>query len=273
MIFNRIARRQERETAAPQAPAVARPSDFCSNCSESGIAAQNLRELMEHRAAEAQLRADHVQDVERLREKDLEIQRQTLFGRESDHRLLNDLQLVVSLLFLQSRSQANAEVAAHLSIAANRVGAIARIHRHLHSLQGSQTIAFKRYLDELCKEYSTMLISGEGLAVPIVVEGPEIDLPAAIGTPLGLIVNELLTNAIKHGHGQVTVRLEPKADKGWALSVCNDGSMLPDGFDASARKGLGMSLVASLVAQIGGELQIERGDGGRGARFTVLFSQ
>jgi two-component sensor histidine kinase len=49
--------------------------------------------------------------------------------------------------------------------------------------------------------------------------------------------------------------------------------MLPAGFDASARKGLGMSLVASLVAQIGGELQIERGDGGQGARVTVLFSQ
>jgi two-component sensor histidine kinase len=260
MIFNRIARSWKAEIVAVPQVSVARPAD-CANCAERHIAAQTFRELIEHRTAEVQLRAEHVRDVERLHELEIE-----------NHRLLNDLQLVVSLLSLQSRTQTNAETATHLSVAANRVAAIARVHRHLHSLEGKQTIAFKHYLDELCEEYSTMLIAGEGLAVPIVVEGPEIDLAAAIGTSLGLIVNELITNAIKHGRGQVTVLLAPDPSKGWALSVCNDGSTLPDGFDASARKGLGMSLIASLVAQIGGELRIERGDRDQGARFTVLFA-
>lgn len=271
MIFNRISRSWKREIVALQPVSKVALSLDCSNCSERRIAAQTLRELIEHRSAESQLRAEHIRDVKRLREMELENHRQALFGRESDHRLMNDLQLVVSLLSLQSRTQTNAETATHLAVAANRVGAIARIHKHLHSLQGKQTIAFRQYLDELCAEYSTM-VSDKGLAAPIVVEGPEIDLAAAIGTPLGLIVNELITNAIKHGRGQVTVRLAPDPGKGWALSVCNDGSMLPDGFDASARKGLGMSLVASLVEQIGGELRIERGDRDHGARFTVLFS-
>ena len=274
MLFNRNARSQDGELpAASQALAVAGLPRRCSICPEQPFVAENLRELAEHRSAEILLRADHVRDVERLREMDLEIRRQALFGRESEHRLMNDLQLIVSLLSLQSRTQTNAETATQLSVAASRVAAIARIHRHLHSVQGSQTIAFKRYLGELCEEYSTMLSSDKALAAPIVVDGPEIDLPAAIGTPLGLVVNELLTNAIKHGQGQITVRFEPEARKGWALSVCNDGSGLPDDFDASARNGLGMSLVASLVEQIGGELQIERGDRDQGARFTVLFSQ
>ena len=272
MIFNRIARSGESEiVVVPHVSEAARPPD-CANCAERNIAAQTSRELIEHRTAEVQLRADHVRDVERLHEMEIENRRQALFGRESDHRLMNDLQLVVSLLSLQSRTQTNADTAPHLSVAANRVAAIARVHRHLHSLEGKQTIAFKHYLDELCEEYSTMLIAGEGLAAPIVVEGPEINLAAAIGTSLGLIVNELITNAIKHGRSQVTVLLAPDPGKGWALSVCNDGSTLPDGFDASARKGLGMSLIASLVAQIGGELRIERGDRDQGARFMVLFA-
>lgn len=57
-----------------------------------------------------------------------------------------------------------------------------------------------------------------------------------------------------------------------ALSVCNDGSALPAGFDPIAFKGLGMSLVSALVQQIGGELLIDRGEDTEGTRFTVLFS-
>ena len=60
--------------------------------------------------------------------------------------------------------------------------------------------------------------------------------------------------------------------KGHALSVSNSGSDLPEGFDPTACKGLGMTLVSSLVAQIGGKLRIDRGDDGGCTRFTVLFA-
>ena len=93
----------------------------------------------------------------------------------------------------------------------------------------------------------------------IAVEAIELSLPTTIGIPLSLIVNELVTNAIKHGRGRITVTLAPSG-KGHALSVSNDGSDLPEGFDPAACKGLGMTLVSSLVAQIGGELRIDRGD-------------
>jgi two-component sensor histidine kinase len=79
------------------------------------------------------------------------------------------------------------------------------------------------------------------------------------------------TNAIKHGSGRITVTLAPSG-KGHALSVSNDGAELPEGFDPTASKGLGMTLVSSLVRQIGGELRIDRGDEGDCTRFTVLFA-
>ena len=60
--------------------------------------------------------------------------------------------------------------------------------------------------------------------------------------------------------------------KDHVLSVCNDGAGLPEGFDPTACKGLGMKLVSSLATQIGGELRIDRGDSDEGTRFSVLFS-
>ena len=106
----------------------------------------------------------------------------------------------------------------------------------------------------------------------IAVEGIEIKLPAVTAIPLGFIANELITNAAKYGTGRITVSLEPNPEKGYALSVSNDGPALPEGFDPAAGKGLGMRIIRSLVKQIGGELRIGRGDRNQGTRFTVLFS-
>ena len=79
----------------------------------------------------------------------------------------------------------------------------------------------------------------------------EIELPAATAIPLGFIANELIMNAAKYGTGRIMVRLEPNPEKGYALSVSNDGSGLPEGFDLADNKGLGMRLIQSLVGRIG----------------------
>jgi two-component sensor histidine kinase len=68
------------------------------------------------------------------------------------------------------------------------------------------------------------------------------------------------------------VSLEPNLEKGYALSVSNDGPGLPEDFDPAASKKLGMRIIQSLVRQIGGELRIGRGDRSQGTQFTVLFS-
>lgn len=180
--------------------------------------------------------------------------------------------MIMSLLMLQSRKTTSAELSSQLVVAATRVAAIERVHRRLHCLDGVRTVAFRRYLDELCRDFSSMLSPEEHPGLVIDIEGDEIELPTITAIPLGFIVNEMIMNAVKYGRGRISVSLMPKPGKRHALSVTNDGPALPEGFDPAAGKGLGMKIIRSLVEQIGGELQIGCGDGGRGTRFTVLFA-
>jgi two-component system, sensor histidine kinase PdtaS len=217
-----------------------------------------------------ELRDALAQSEARLLQKDQLIQRQELLSRESDHRLLNDLQMTISLLSLQGRASTNAEVAAQLAVAANRVSMIARIHHRLHSYHGVQEVDFKGFLEDLGRDFSAMLSSNERSA-QVVVEAIEINLPAATAIPLGFIVCELIANAAKYGNGRIAISLHRDPAYGYALSVSNDGPALPEGFDPGASKGLGMKIIRSFANQIGGELRIGRGDDGQGARFTILF--
>jgi len=231
------------------------------------------RELAAANTTESQLRSLLAQDQILLGQKDELIRHKEVLNQECHHRLLNNLQMIVSLLSLQSRRETNTEASTSLSVAANRVGAIGRLHRHLHSMDSTETVEFKKYLDELCRDHSTISMSEEHPTQDITVEGVEMSLSTVTGIPLGLIANELVTNAIKHGEGHITVKLEPHARKGYALSVCNKGPALPAEFDPAACDGLGMSLVSSFVKQIGGELRIDRGDENDCTRFTVLFGR
>jgi two-component sensor histidine kinase len=240
--------------------------------SEDRTVASYESELSQHRVTEIRLREALAREAALLRQKDKVIQQLELLSKECDHRLLNDLQMVVSLLSLQSRASKNAETASQLAAAANRITTIGRIHRRLHYFDGVQIVAFKKFLEDTCCDFSTMVSSEERPERSVVAEAIEIDLPTVVAIPLGFIVNELITNAAKHGSGRITVRLEPNAGKGYALSVSNEGPVLPEGFDPAACKGLGMRIIRSFVDRIGGELRIGRGDNDQGARFTVLFS-
>jgi two-component sensor histidine kinase len=229
------------------------------------------RELLQHRSLEKGLRDALAESEAQLRQKDELIQRQDLLSKESDHRLMNDLQMTISLLSLQSRASTNAEAAAQLAIAANRVSMIARIHHRLHSYDGGvQAIDFRKFLEDFGRDFSAML-SSEERPERVVVESIAIDLPAATAIPLGYVVSELIANATKYGNGRIAISLVPDPRYGYALSVSNDGPALPEGFDPGAGKGLGMKIIQSFTRQIGGELLVGRADDGHGARFTVLF--
>ena len=158
-----------------------------------------------------------------------------------------------------------------MAIAADRVATVGRVHRRLHSIDGVQTVAFKQYLEDLCRDFSMMLSSEHRPDRVIMVDGIEVNLLTATAIPLSFIANELITNAAKYGEGRITVGLEAIPGSGYALSVSNDGPGLPEEFDPATSKGLGMTIVRSLVESIGGELRIGRGDIDRDARFTVLF--
>jgi two-component system, sensor histidine kinase PdtaS len=229
------------------------------------------RELIRRKRTEIQLRDALAREQALLRKKDAMIQQMAVLRQESNHRLLNGAQMIVSLLTLQGRASKNAEVASQLAAAADRITIMCRIHQYLHAFNGAPTIAIKQYLEKLCRDFSMMLSLGSQDRV-IVVDGREINLPAATAIPLGFIANELLTNAAKYGTGTITLSLEIDPEKRYSLSVSDEGPGLPEGFDLGGRKGLGMKIIRSFVEQVGGELRIDRGDRGHGTRFTVLFS-
>jgi two-component system, sensor histidine kinase PdtaS len=228
------------------------------------------RELVQYRAMEIRLRDALAESEERLRQKDELIQRQALLKRESDHRLLNDLQMTISLLSMQGRASTNPEAAAQLTVAANRVAMIARIHHRLNSYEGVQTIEFTKFLGDLSRDFVTMVSSDER-PERLIVEGSETNLPASTAIPLGFIASELITNAAKYGKSRIVIGLQPDPEFGYALSVSNDGPALPEGFDPGASKGLGMRIIQAFTRQIGGALRVGRDNDGQGARFTVLF--
>jgi two-component sensor histidine kinase len=100
------------------------------------------------------LRAALERETSLLHEKELLLKEQEVLRTESDHQLLNDLQLVVSLLALQSRAAGSADVAMQLSTAANRVAMIERVHRRLYFRDATRTVELKKFLQELCQDYA-----------------------------------------------------------------------------------------------------------------------
>ena len=222
----------------------------------------------QHDALTDELQAAFAREEALLREKGALLQRQDMLAQEFDHRLFNSLQLITSLLSMQSRG-ASAEAAAHLDAAAHRIAAFGRVHRRLHVLDHQEKVEFKQYLQQLCEDLSGLLRERTGHV--ICVEGTELEIPTLFATPLGFIVAELVTNSAKYAKSNVVVRLETSPALGHSLSVVDNGPGFPTGFDPTKSKGLGMKIILSLVQQIKGTLRIAPGDNGCGACFTVTF--
>ncbi len=186
---------------------------------------------------------------------------------EFEHRLLNGLQMISSLLMSQSRV-ASSEAAAQLVIAAGRISAFERVHRGLHLLDHREHVEFRQYLRQLCEDLSSLLFQSKA-GRTIVVKCGEIALPATFAIPLSFIVNELITNSAKYSDGNIAVQLEALSIVNYSLSVSDDGPGFPAGFDPESGEGLGMKIVLSLVKQIGGEFHIAPGRAG--ACFRITF--
>jgi two-component sensor histidine kinase len=229
------------------------------------------KELERLNRTEVQLREALAREQVLLDQKDELIRHKDLMGHESDHRLTNGLQMVSSLLSLQSREAQNAKAAEQLEIAANRVATIASVHKRLHALDHVRSVELKQYLENLCHDMRGIL-PADGAEHNLVVEGIALEVPTAIGIPLGYIVSELVTNSAKYANGRITIRLAMNAGKGCELSVSDDGPGFPEGFDPKKSKGLGMKIVSSLVNQIHGQSLFVPNRLGGGARFTVLFA-
>ena len=196
----------------------------------------------------------------------IEETRQSELLAEINHRVKNNLAMVASLLQLQARG-ARDDVRGELSKAASRVQTIADIHVALTQEAGADEVEFGAYLQDLCAGLRRSLAIQPGVTLTVETEAANLSVEAA--APLGMVVNELVTNAAKYAHapdatGTIDVRFG-REDEHLLLTVRDDGRGLPD--PSLSREGaLGMRLVRSLVASVGGELAI-RGD--EGACFEI----
>ena len=192
------------------------------------------------------------------------VSKANLMAKEIDHRVMNSLQFVSGLLAMQSRSPDVGEAATHLELAAHRVAAVAQVHRHFYA-DGADEVSCVAYLKRLCDDLASIL------GREIVVEGDDELVPATSIQPIGLLTNELVTNAAKHGAGKIDVTFLASPDMN-RLIVCDEGSGLIEGFDPhSATAGLGMRVITTLVRQLRGTLNAGPRADGIGACFTVQF--
>ncbi len=188
-----------------------------------------------------------------------------LLAREGNHRIGNSLQLVAATLQLQGKASASAEVKSALASAQNRVSAIARVHRRLHQSNPAATLPIGPYIADLCKDIE---VAGEG--TPVIVTCADFELPVDTAVKLGLILSELLLNAIKHGGAKQRVEVDcRRAEGAFTLSISDGGLGFPPDFDPAASKGLGMMLIRSLAEELGARVDFRRENGRTVVSITV----
>ncbi len=191
--------------------------------------------------------------------------------REIHHRVKNNLQIVSSLLSLQRNRAPDPKAREALEDSQRRIKAIAMVHEKLYTSANLAEVGFDDYVKEVASELC-LFHDCAGIRVEFDVEPIRLNIDTAI--PCGLVFNELLTNALKHGfpvsrRGTIRVTLRKiQADRA-ELSVGHDGAGTPADFDIKRPRSMGMLLVSSLVSQLGGDLSVEDDDG---TRFVVRFS-
>jgi two-component sensor histidine kinase len=187
--------------------------------------------------------------------------------QELQHRTQNMLSTTVSLLELQARSSQNAEVRSALEAAVARVRLQADVQRHLDPI-GEQAVEIAGYLARICAHHDASLRGVRPVSIACHVQ--PFSVPPAKALALGLITNELITNALKYAFagdraGRIDVTVGREAPDRVRLVVRDDGAGCPE----SARDGLGTRLIRQLVREHGGT--VERADAAPGCAVTVTI--
>jgi two-component sensor histidine kinase/sensor domain CHASE-containing protein len=204
-----------------------------------------------------------------------EAQRKEILLKEIHHRVKNNLQVISSLLDLQARAARDDETRRLLSESQGRVRSMALIHERLYG-SGSDAVNFADYARDLVTHLRhSWAGDSDRVAVDVDVENILLDMDSSV--PCGLVINELLTNALKHAFpdgraGRVAVSLRRGPGSSLELRVADDGVGLPPGVDPDNPGTLGLRIVNILCAQLRGTLAVERGPAdGHGTAFSLVF--
>ncbi|GMW00418.1 MAG: hypothetical protein AMXMBFR84_15550 [Candidatus Hydrogenedentota bacterium] len=198
--------------------------------------------------------------TERKRVEAQALQAREMYLKEVHHRVKNNLQVISSLLFLQSTYLTDPDVAELLQESQNRVKSIALIHEKFYRSPEFTRIDFSEYVRDLVADLlRTYAIQQGKLSVELTIVDASLDIDTAI--PCGLVINELVANVIKHAFpegtsGRMWISLERKGDQQYELTVRDNGRGLPPELNWRDSNSLGLKLVADLTQQLEGTMDV-----------------
>jgi two-component sensor histidine kinase len=201
-----------------------------------------------------------------LRQKDALLREKEVLLEELQHRVANSLQIIAAIILMKSRSVESEETRLHLQDAHNRVMSVAAVQQHLHVSGSAGPIEMAPYLSKLCESLTTSMISNNRpITLSVCTEGGSVTSREAVS--LGLIVTELVLNALKHAFTndmidhRITVTYDV-AGTNWKLSIADNGiGKRTDPF-AQAKAGLGTSIVKALAQQLDARVEVLSGPQG-----------
>jgi two-component sensor histidine kinase len=205
--------------------------------------------------------------VNALREKDVLL-------REIHHRVKNNLQIISSLLGLQSHRIREQELLDALMDSQGRIRSMALVHEQLYETQDLARIEFAGYARVLARSLVQSYANSSG-SVNVQVLGESVYLEIQTAIPCGLILNELVSNCLKHAfppgsQGEVIVEISQTSESEYTLVVSDNGKGIPLSLDFNNSTTLGLRLVKNLVeSQLRGRLEVRRN---KGTKITVVFS-
>jgi two-component sensor histidine kinase len=194
--------------------------------------------------------------------------------QEVHHRVKNNLAVICSLFYLESIHSTQEETAEIFRDMQNRVHSMAMVHESLYGAENLARIDFAEYARNLAED----ILASHGSAVRLKTELEPVTMGADLAVPCGLILNELVSNAFKHGfpegtEGEIKLTLRGDAGGRYTLCVQDSGIGIPDGLDFQTNQSLGLKLVRLLTLQIHGSFELVRSDPGTAAHLHFEVNQ
>ena len=218
------------------------------------------RDITESKRAEERLKAS-------LREKEVLL-------KEVHHRVKNNLQVIASMLNLQSGYVYDDLCRVALRDSQNRIRTLALIHEKLYSSEDLAEIPIKEYIQDLTSSLFRSLTSvSESVTLELDVADVLLDIDSAI--PVALILNELVSNSLGHAfpagsEGEMSITFKPVSASRFTMVVADNGVGFPAELDFRNTESLGLQLVCLLTTQLGGTIELDRRDG---TQFTIEFNE
>jgi two-component sensor histidine kinase len=231
---------------------------FIPSALASGDNLMTCEDITDRKQAEDQIKAS-------LKEKEVLL-------REVHHRVKNNMQVISSLLNMQSRNLTDAKTADILMASINRIRSMALIHDKLYQTEGLSRIDVRDYIQDLSRSLLRTYSVGPNINLDINVDPLFLGIDTVM--PLGILINELVTNSLKHAFpgnrpGRIDISLKNGDVQQLVLTVSDNGIGIPADLDHTDTQSMGMQLVITLVEQLEGTVELVRDNG---TKFRVIFS-